>query len=485
MSPGAERASMKKNQLWALILTIYVAGVVAFSAYSYQTARESLLAQVDRQLGLGAVALAKIAGPAFHENLAGPESRSEPELRTLARELTDYSRSAGLIYIYSVIQRNGTPLFAAASVGYDYEWDSGTWNSFFRPYLEPPKELLETFADGKTRFAEYKDEYGSFRSIFVAQRTQKGEIWIAGADVKTDEIEKLLHRSVTRSVLTALYFMLLLVPAGLIYRRINRENRALLEEKVERRTQELAQANQRLREQAGDLERSNRDLEQYAYVASHDLREPLRMVSSYLALVERNLGDNLQGEVKTFIDFAIDGAKRMDVIIRDLLEFSRVGRGEFDLKAVELSKIVEETLFGLKDTLEAAGAKISLAEDLPAVVGSPGEIARLYQNLIGNAIKYRAKDRSLELKIGWSEQDGEKVFWVEDNGIGIEPRHHERAFGIFQRLVPKESCEGTGIGLAICRRIVEHHGGRIWVESEGEDKGSRFSFTLFEGDKQA
>jgi signal transduction histidine kinase len=470
--------SMKTKHLWALILLIYVAGVAAYSAYSYEQARQALLVSIDRELTTGAIAVAKIAGPKFHEGLHGPESRSEAELRALAADLTAYSRAANLIYIYSVIQRSGKPFFAAASVGYDNEWNSDSWNSFFRPYLEPPEELLQTLEDGQTRFAEYKDEYGTFRSIFMSWKTSDGEIWVTGADIKTDEIRQLLHRSIIHSFGLLLYFLLLAIPVALIYMRIIRKDRDLLEKTVEQRTGELARVNQQLQAQAAELEGSNRELEQYAYVASHDLREPLRMVTSYLTLIERKLGAELSEDVKTYIGFAVDGAKRMDVMIRDLLEYSRVGKSGSELKAVDLAKVVEETLFNLKDVIETARAEITVASNLPVVVGNPVELGRLFQNLLGNAIKYRATGRPPKIAIDVKETDKERIFRIEDNGIGIAPAHLERVFGIFQRLVPKGTYEGTGIGLAVCRKIVEHHGGRIWVESAGEDKGSCFCFTL-------
>lgn len=468
----------KTLHLWALILAIYIAGVGAYSAYSYQAEKQVLLSSIDQKLIGGAIALAKIAGPKFHEGLSGPESRSPADLKALAKDLTEYCRAANLIYIYSVVLRDGKPFFAAASTGYEREWDTGEWNSFFRPYREPPEELLRTLTDGQTRFAEYKDEYGAFRSVFMAWKTQDGEIWAAGADIKIDDIEALLGRSITHSVAAALYFLLLLAPVSLIYARITGRDKEILEKKVEQRTQELAEANRRLQEQTLDLERSNKELEQYAYVASHDLREPLRMVRSYMTLIERRLGDNLSEEIKTYIGFATDGAKRMDELIRALLEYSRIGKGGMEFKAVNLAQVVAEALASLHDAIDAADASIKVAGDLPVTVGSPIELGRLFQNLIGNAVKYRAAGRKPEIDIGWKSEDGELVVWVTDNGIGIDPKHHERAFGIFQRLVAKEDYEGTGIGLAVCKKIAEQHGGRIWVESQGEDKGTSFFVSL-------
>ncbi|MBF0168834.1 MAG: PAS domain S-box protein [Alphaproteobacteria bacterium] len=239
----------------------------------------------------------------------------------------------------------------------------------------------------------------------------------------------------------------------------------------------IAEANRMLQDQAIDLERSNKELEQFAYVASHDLRQPLRMVSSYLTLIERKLGADLTDDMKTYIGFAVGGAKKMDALIRDLLEYSRVGRSEIEPETVDLTKVVEETLFNLKVAIEEASAIVTVEGSMPVVVGNPVELGRLFQNLIGNAVKYRAPDRQPRIDIGCNDSASEWTIWIKDNGIGLDPKDHERAFGIFQRLVPKEAYEGTGIGLAVCKKIVESHGGRIWIESVAGE-GSTFLVAL-------
>ncbi len=226
-----------------------------------------------------------------------------------------------------------------------------------------------------------------------------------------------------------------------------------------------------------DLERSNRELEQFAYVASHDMRQPLRMISSYLGLIERKLGADLPGEIKDFIGYAVGGARRMDALILGLLEYSRVGRGEPIHQTVDLADVVADALSNLEIAIQESGTEIRVSDQPAAVFGDRSELVRLVQNLIGNAVKYRAPDRPPKIRIDWqAAEDGWQV-QVADNGTGIAAEDHERAFGIFQRLVQSDSVEGTGIGLAVCRKIVEHHGGRIWIESE-PGRGSTFLFTL-------
>ncbi len=235
-----------------------------------------------------------------------------------------------------------------------------------------------------------------------------------------------------------------------------------------------------LEEKTAKLEASNAELEQFAYVASHDLREPLRMVSSFVTLLARRYGEQLNDEAREFIALAQDGAVRMDRLILDLLEYSRVGRMERPLAPVELGRVVEQALRGLGLAAEEAGAEIEIAADLPTVIGNEEEMLRLWLNLVGNAIKYRAPDRPPRIRIGWRRDGGDVVCWVADNGIGIAPQDFDRVFRIFQRLHGRDRYEGTGIGLAICKKIVERAGGRIWIESiPGE--GSTFLFSLRAG----
>ncbi|MFH1436255.1 MAG: ATP-binding protein [Pseudomonadota bacterium] len=224
-----------------------------------------------------------------------------------------------------------------------------------------------------------------------------------------------------------------------------------------------------------DLRRSNTDLEQFAYVASHDLQEPLRMVSSYMRLLERRYKEKLDDDAKDFIGFAVDGANRMKRLVDDLLVFSRVGTQGKDLVPVDSTKTAKEAVANLKPAIDEAGAEVELGT-LPPVIGDETQLVQLFQNLIANAIKFKSEEPP-RVHVFAEIKGGNCVFSVRDNGIGIEPQFSDRIFVIFQRLHGRTEYSGTGIGLAVSKRIVERHGGKIWVESE-PGKGSTFFFTI-------
>ncbi|MEU1047491.1 CHASE3 domain-containing protein [Streptomyces sp. NPDC005897] len=249
------------------------------------------------------------------------------------------------------------------------------------------------------------------------------------------------------------------------------------------------EARQRLVEQTADLDahaeelrRSNAELEQFAYVASHDLQEPLRKVASFCQLLEKRYGDKLDERGIQYIDFAVDGAKRMQVLINDLLTFSRVGRLNDAHVPVPLDAALDKALANLSTAIEDAGARIERPAKLPEITGDPTLIVMLWQNLIGNAVKFRRPDHPAEIRITCDEDpDGtEGPGWqlrVSDNGIGIPEEFAEKVFVIFQRLHGRDAYSGTGIGLALCKKITEHHGGRIWIDT-GYTQGTRFCFSL-------
>jgi signal transduction histidine kinase len=226
-----------------------------------------------------------------------------------------------------------------------------------------------------------------------------------------------------------------------------------------------------------DLQRSNTELEQFAYVASHDLQEPLRKVASFCQLLQTRYGGQLDERADQYIGFAVDGARRMQELINDLLAFSRVGRFERPHTAVDCGALAARAREDLAGALEESGAEVRLGE-LPTVEGDASLLRLVFQNLIGNAIKFRGEAPPVVTLD--AERDGEMWrFRCADNGIGIDPEYAERIFVIFQRLHPRTAYEGTGIGLAMCRKIVEYHGGRMWLETGGAaGAGSTFCFTL-------
>ena len=236
-----------------------------------------------------------------------------------------------------------------------------------------------------------------------------------------------------------------------------------------------AQLHAQVTRQTEELSRSNRELEQFAYVASHDLQEPLRMVSSYVALLGRRYGGELDERADKYIHFAVDGANRMQRLIHDLLAYSRVGTQGAELTPTDTAPVLRETLSNLELAIEDSEAQVVFS-DLPSVMGDPSQLRQLFQNIIGNALKFRSESRPrVELD---AKRDGDQwTFSIRDNGVGFDQRYAERVFGVFKRLHRNADIPGTGIGLAICQRIIDRHGGRIWAESKlGE--GSCFYFTL-------
>ncbi|MET9479314.1 CHASE3 domain-containing protein [Streptomyces sp. NPDC006638] len=233
----------------------------------------------------------------------------------------------------------------------------------------------------------------------------------------------------------------------------------------------------RLAEQSEELRRSNSELEQFAYVASHDLQEPLRKVASFCQLLEKRYGDELDARGKQYIDFAVDGAKRMQILINDLLTFSRVGRVHDAWKTVDLDRALDRALANLALVVQESGTTVVRRDPLPEMNGDPTTLAMLWQNLIGNAVKFRRAGEPSRIEIGCVREGDEWHLTVADNGIGIAPEFAEKVFVIFQRLHARDTYEGTGIGLALCRKIVEFHGGRIWLEPV-ETGGTRVHFTV-------
>ncbi len=225
------------------------------------------------------------------------------------------------------------------------------------------------------------------------------------------------------------------------------------------------------------LRQKNADLQQFAHVASHDLQEPLRMVTSFLQLLKKRHDGDLSKEAQEYISFAVDGALRMNTLVRDLLEFSRVDSRQETPALLDISKVVSDSLKNLEMAIQESGAKIALPEQFPRLQGDEHLLVSLFQNLFSNALKYRHPDRQCEIRLEVRSEQGMARFSVIDNGIGIEPDYFEKIFLIFQRLHTREEYPGTGIGLALCRRIVERHGGLIWVESK-HGQGSTFHFTL-------
>jgi PAS domain S-box-containing protein len=238
---------------------------------------------------------------------------------------------------------------------------------------------------------------------------------------------------------------------------------------------ERKQIEERLKQITDEMQRSNTELEQFAYVISHDLQEPLRMVSSYTQLLAKRYSNKLDADADEFIAYAVDGAKRMQTLLHDLLDYSRVGTRGKPFSLVNCEHIVEQAMANLKIAIEECGASVSY-DVLPTIMGDEGQLARLFQNLIGNAIKFR-QEEAPQVYISAQRRNNMVTFSVKDNGIGIDRQHSQSIFEIFRRLHTKEEYPGTGMGLAICKKIVERHGGHISVQSQ-LGQGSTFYFSV-------
>jgi len=224
-----------------------------------------------------------------------------------------------------------------------------------------------------------------------------------------------------------------------------------------------------------ELVKSNAELQQFAYVASHDLQEPLRMVASYVQLLERRYHDILDDDARDFIEFASDGASRMQLMIDDLLEYSRVDTAGHAFSTTSTEKAMQIATINLKEAIEESGVEIT-HDPLPTIEADQSQIIQVLQNLLANSIKFRGQKKPL-IHVSADQDDGEWIFSVSDNGIGIEEQYGDRIFTIFQRLHGREEYPGTGIGLAVCKRIMERHQGRIWFDSE-PGSGTTFNFSI-------
>jgi len=239
---------------------------------------------------------------------------------------------------------------------------------------------------------------------------------------------------------------------------------------------ERKQGEERLKQTMAELDRSNKELEQFAYVTSHDLREPLRMMTSFSQSLEKRYKGKLDSTADEYIHFIVDGAVRMQGLIDDILVYSRVGTRGRPFEQVEMKQVFQEVLLNLKASIDETSAQITHGP-LPVIQADPTQMKQVLQNLVGNAIKFSRGGVRPVVHVSARREDREWVFSVRDNGIGIDPELFGRLFNLFQRLHPPDKYPGTGVGLAVTKKIVQRHGGRIWVESEPE-KGSTFHFSI-------
>ena len=244
----------------------------------------------------------------------------------------------------------------------------------------------------------------------------------------------------------------------------------------EKRLRDLRrQAEQELAQKIAELARSNEELQQFAYVASHDLQEPLRMIANYTQLLAERYRGKLDEQADKYIGYSVDGAVRMQALIHDLLKFSRVGKAQIEPRAIESRAVVEQALKNLQAAIQESGAVVNM-NSLPVVMADPAQLTQVFQNLIANAIKFHGAEPTV-IQIDAEKRDSDWVLTVSDNGIGIPVESQEDIFVIFRRLHTRSEYPGNGIGLSICKKIIERHGGKIWIEAQAKP-GSCFKFSL-------
>ena len=341
----------------------------------------------------------------------------------------------------------------------------------------PDAMVISTLADGA--YVEVNNAFCRFlgysRAEFMVSDAKALKVWADPADRErlvellmregqVEDFETVLRRKDDQTMIVLVSVQQIMVAGELCLLFICRDISERRE--MEARTQALL----------AKLDASNKELEQFAYVTSHDLQEPLRMIAGYAQLIERRYRGKLDSDADEFIAFLVDGAKRMQGMILDLLEYSRVERLGSEFVAFDGAEALEDARLNLSAAMTEAGGRITVGP-MPVVTADRSQFVRLLQNLIGNALKYRHPDHVLEIRVTAECLGDAWRFAVADNGIGIKAEYFERIFQVFQRLHTREQYPGSGIGLAICKKIVERHGGRIWVESD-PDKGSVFSFTL-------
>ncbi len=314
-----------------------------------------------------------------------------------------------------------------------------------RDYTRATLNVLEDFAEEKARFQETQSAITNILEDFAAEKDRLEQTERAIMNILEDfDAEKTKVEDINRN--------------------------------LRREVAERAAAEQALVKKTSELGRSNADLEQFAYVASHDLQEPLRMVSSYVQLFEKRYHGLVDAQAAKYIAYAVEGAKRMQTLIAGLLEYSRVGRAAVEATEVRLGDLLDEVLQNLATSLAETGARVTCG-DLPTVAGDAQQLLQVMQNLVANAEKFRRSGTSPKIHVSAERAGDLWVVSVADDGIGIEPEYFERVFVIFQRLHTRAEYPGTGIGLSICKKVVERHGGRIWVES-APGAGTTFRFSV-------
>ena len=368
-------------------------------------------------------------------------------------------------------RRHATPLPAAADVEYsrailniieDFSAERDRLGDTQTAVLN----ILDDFMEERVRLENTERAVVNILDDFSGEKTRLEQTQRAALNILEDfSAEKTLLEQTQKAVLN------ILDDFDAEKSKVEAANQQLLAEVSERRSAEQA-----LKDKSLALTRSNADLEQFAYVASHDLQEPLRMVSSYVQLLARRYEGQIDEQADKYVRYAVEGATRMQALIGGLLEYSRVARQTEEPVRVSAEAALERALYNLRAVAEETGTLVTRAA-LPDVLADPAQLAQVFQNLVSNAIKFRRPEAPSRIHVDCKRRGPDFQFSVADNGIGIEARYADRIFVIFQRLHTRNEYPGTGIGLAICKKVVERNGGQIWVESS-PGTGSTFHFTL-------
>ncbi len=369
--------------------------------------------------------------------------------------IESWNQGAEELYGYTENEAIGKPINELLNTSFPVQWS----------------KISEKIENGNTWEGEVKHRTKNGQTVIVSSRIQN--------IVRNDGSTKLLetNRDITKRKRSEEHIIKLLEEEQQLTEELSATNEELqaTSEELQSSNEELIMVQNNLREMIDKLKISNKELEQFAYVASHDLQEPLRMVSSFTQLLERRYKSQLDNDADDYIGFVVEGAKRMKDLIDDLLEFSRLNTEGREFEPILIEVALDDVLRNLKASIKEHNAQITYGQ-LPCIKGDPVQINQLLQNLIGNAIKFHG-DKPPQIHISAQDMGNEWIFGIKDNGIGIDLRHQEQIFSIFKRLHTREEYDGTGIGLSICKRIVERHGGHIWLESE-PGKGSTFYFNI-------
>ncbi|HSK26938.1 MAG TPA: ATP-binding protein [Jiangellales bacterium] len=476
-----------------LILRLYNTEQVLTTRFfdGVRTSGETFAAAVDQETGVRGYLLTAEPGVLQqYEDGRAEQERLDEELRRILRQEDDL-----------------LPLLATAGDSLD------VWRQeFAEPAVRQTQDTgRNTVASaeverGKVLFDAYRTDFGEFESALLETRAAAkqdmdralitlilafgaiaaGAVLLTYLAVRllrrwvTDPLERLAEqtRRVARGEITRRVEPVGPTEVAALARDIEAMRARIVDELVEvaDSRREIEAAKDTLEEQAQELRRSNAELEQFAYVASHDLQEPLRKVASFCQLLQKRYGGQLDERADQYIAFAVDGAKRMQELIQDLLAFSRVGRVGHEVGEVDLDACLDRALRSLSTALDESGARVE-SDPLPVVTGDATLLTQVFQNLLGNAVKFRGADAP-RVRITCRQEDEHWQVSVRDNGIGIPEQYSEKVFVVFQRLHPRDEYDGTGIGLAMCRKIVEFHGGHLWLVQPDDGPGAEFRFTL-------